>query len=237
MRRTFLMLIVLMTAWTVVPVTKALAQGRGGGPGGGAGGGADQDDSDKKRKSKDEWELRQAPLPGKRNAGPCPYVKVLYDAARYEEFKDGQQASSAVTYTGEIEGISADCSYRAAEPIKVKVDLRFALGRGPQATDSHKTYTYWVAVTHRNREVLAKEYYTLPVSFPSGQDRIGLSDRIDNITIPRANTTVSGENFEILVGFDVTPEMADFNRLGKRFRLNAGAPAVAEAKSGGPGGR
>ena len=33
---------------------------------------------------------------------------------------------------------------------------------------------------------------------------------------------MSGSNFEILVGFDVTPEMADFNRLGKRFRVNAG---------------
>jgi hypothetical protein len=48
---------------------------------------------------------------------------------------------------------------------------------------------------------------------------------------------VSGENFEILVGFDVTPEMADFNRQGKRFRINVGAPAVAESKLGGPGGR
>jgi hypothetical protein len=26
----------------------------------------------------------------------------------------------------------------------------------------------------------------------------------------------------VLVGFDVTPEMAEFNRLGKRFRLNVG---------------
>ena len=31
-------------------------------------------------------------------------------------------------------------------------------------------------------------------------------------------------NFEVLVGFDVTPEMADFNRQGKRFFANAGVP-------------
>ena len=41
-----------------------------------------------------------------------------------------------------------------------------------------------------------------------------------------ATQTTSGANFEILVGFDVTPEMAAFNRDGKRFRLNAGT-AVA----------
>ena len=39
--------------------------------------------------------------------------------------------------------------------------------------------------------------------------------------------TTSGANFEILVGFDVTPQMAAFNRLGKRFRPNAGATTLA----------
>jgi hypothetical protein len=233
MRRTLLMLFVLLTAWTVVPVASAIAQSRGGG-----GGGGDDEDSDaKKKKSKEEWELRQAPLPGKKNAGPCPFVKVLYDAARYAQFKDNHEASNAVQYTGEIQGLSADCTYKGVEPISVKLDVRFAFGRGPEAPSAHKSYSYWVAVTHRNREVLAKEYFSVPVNFPSGQDRVGMVDHIKTITIPRRDNSVSGENFEILVGFDVTPEMADFNREGKRFRVNAGAPAVAEAKSGGPGGR
>ena len=32
---------------------------------------------------------------------------------------------------------------------------------------------------------------------------------------------------QVLVGFDVTPEMAAFNREGKRFRLNAGSDTAA----------
>ena len=32
----------------------------------------------------------------------------------------------------------------------------------------------------------------------------------------------SGSNFEVLIGFEVTPQMAAFNREGKRFRLNVG---------------
>jgi hypothetical protein len=223
MRRTLLMLIVLTTAWTVVPVASALAQAGGGGD-------DEQKEADAKKK-KEEWELKQAPLPGKKNAGPCPYVKVLYDAARYEEFKDNQEASSAVGYTGEIENITSDCDYKGVEPIHVKLDVQFSFGRGPQAKASHKDFTYWVAVTHRNREVLAKQEFTLPVTFPAGQDRVAMVDKIKDITIPRANNTVSGENFEVLIGFDVTPEMADFNRQGKRFRINAGAPVVAEASS------
>jgi hypothetical protein len=220
MRRALLILPFLVAAWTVVPVVHALAQSND-----------DQSDADKKKK-KDEWELRQAPLPQQKNAGPCPYVKVLYDAGRYEEFKDGQESSSAVAYTGEIQGLTAFCSYKTSEPIHNKISIRFALGRGPQGLEAHKTYRYWIAVTHRNKSVLAKEYFTLPVVFPAGQDRVGIDDTINDIVIPRADAKVSGENFEILVGFDVTPEMADFNRDGKRFRINAGGQ-VAEAQSSG----
>jgi hypothetical protein len=40
---------------------------------------------------------------------------------------------------------------------------------------------------------------------------------------------VSGANFEVLVGFEVTPAMADFNRQGKRFHPNLGESTVQAA--------
>jgi hypothetical protein len=194
-----------------------------------------QADAERKKAEKaKQWTLPQASLPSVRNVGPCPFVKVLYDAGRYQEFK-GAEAAANVGFTGEIQGIQAECQYQAAEPIRVKVAVNFAMGRGPQAGGSAKDYTYWVAVTERNASVLAKEYFTVRADFPEGQDRIALVDQIDEITIPRARETVSGSNFEILVGFDVTPEMAEFNRLGKRFRVNAVAPvqqAAATAAAG-----
>ena len=175
---------------------------------------------------KSTWEGRRAPLPAMRNAGPCPFVKTLYDAARYVELKDGQEASAAVGYTGEIQGVTAACAYKSDEPITVSMNLLFELGRGPTAEGTSKTYRYWVAVTDRNREVLAKKTFELPVSFPGGQDRVYKSETVKGIVIPRATATVSGANFEVLVGFEVTPAMAAFNRDGKRFRPNA-APTVA----------
>src|SRR5512143_1780544 len=75
--------------------------------GGGGGRGEDQSDQDdaKKRKRDEEWGSNAPALPQLRNAGPCPYVKVLYDAGRYVEFRDGKEASSTVGYTGEIQGV------------------------------------------------------------------------------------------------------------------------------------
>ncbi|MGI9170208.1 MAG: Tat pathway signal sequence domain protein, partial [Caulobacteraceae bacterium] len=167
-----------------------------------------------------------APLPQLRNAGPCPFVKVLYDASRYVEFKNDAEASAAVGFTGEIQKVASACAYKDAEPIRLRMQILFELGRGPQAAGARKTYQYWVAVTDRNRAVLSKQFFDLPVTFPAGADRVTVTEPLDGLAIPRADSKVSGANFEVLVGFEVTPAMADFNRQGKRFRPNAGQTPV-----------
>lgn len=191
--------------------------------GGGPSADQQQEDDARAKKRKEEFGAGAGlALPTLKNAGPCPFVKVLYDAARYVEFKDNREASADVIYSGEIENIISNCAYKGAEPIKVEMRVRFDLGRGPQARDAHKTYRYWVAVTDRNHGVLDKQWFDLPVTFPAGRDRVSVADDFKGITIPRANSKVSGSNFEILTGFEVTPAMADFNRQGKRFKANAG---------------
>ena len=203
-----------------------------GGGGGGGGGGQDQEKDDAKRKKREEeFGNLNTPLPQLRNAGPCPYVKVLYDAARYIDFKDNVEGSAAVRYSGEIQNISSVCAYKSDMPITVKARVLFEFGRGPQAPSRSNTYRYWVAVTDRNHAVIGKSTFAIPVTFPAGQDRVALTQDIDRIIIPRKDSNVSGANFEILIGFDVTPRMAAFNRDGKRFRPNAGqTPAAASAQ-------
>jgi len=200
----------------------ALAQHGGGG--GGRGGGGDQSDDDEAKKKKRDQEFGNLtnPLPELKNAGPCPYVKVLYDAARYVDFKDNVESSSAVTYSGEIQTLSSMCEYKTAEPITVKARVLFELGRGPRAEGRRKTYRYWVAVTDRNHAVLDKQTFDLPIEFPGGSDRVYATETLNDIVIPRKDAQVSGANFEVLIGFEVTPAMAAFNHEGKRFHANAG---------------
>ena len=227
--------LILLTACAAIAAAPlaAYAQYGGGGAGRQAQDQKKQAEDDAKKKKRDkEWGDSAAPLPAMRNSGPCPFVKTLYDASRYVEFKDDREASANVGFTGEIQGISAGCEYKDNEPIKVAMDILFELGKGPQAGANSKTYHYWVAVTDRNREVIARQNFDLPVSFPAGKDRVYMTDSLNNILIPRGSMTTSGANFEILIGFDVTPKMAEFNRVGKRFRVNAGAAtAVASART------
>ena len=167
---------------------------------------------------------RIAPLRRSAAAGPCPYVKILYDAARYVELVGDRITMANVGFTGEIEGLVSDCAYQSDDPITVHTRVQFNLGRGPQAQGEGRTYRYWIAVTERNRAVLAKEYFDLPVDFDGETTATVTQDQ--TIVIPRAAATTSGDHFEVLVGFEVTPAMAEFNRNGNRFRATAGTGAA-----------
>jgi hypothetical protein len=191
----------------------AHAQQRGGGQE------SDEDKAADRAKKDDEWNDRSLSLKKLHAEGPCPYVKVLYDAARYHEFKDDKETSSAAKWTGEINGVNSDCAYKGGDPIQVGMDIGFSLGRGPEADGQTKVYHYWVAVTERDKAVLAKQDFELPITFAPGEQRRDVNTRIDGIIIPRKDATISGSNFEVLIGFDVTPEMAEFNREGKHFRF------------------
>lgn len=156
------------------------------------------------------------------NAGPCPLLGVLYDASRIVEFKGGEERYANVAWTGEMRGVRGLCRYTGTNPIELSLEIEMAFGRGPAADDNRRTYRYWVAVTRSNTAPIQKQYFDLEVSFPKEADRLAGAESVAKIVIPRANETISGTNFEVLVGFDLTPEQLAFNRAGKRFRVDVG---------------
>ena len=161
------------------------------------------------------------------NAGPCPLLGVLYDSSRLVEFTAPEERFANVAYTAEMRGVRGLCRYTGSNPIEMGLQINMAFGKGPAAQGNSRTYRYWVAVTRSNLAPVEKQYFNVKVDFPRGADRMAGSEVIQKIVIPRANDTISGANFEILVGFELTPEQLAFNRSGKRFRVDVGqAPAT-----------
>lgn len=158
----------------------------------------------------------------KTNSGPCPRAFAIYDAARIVDFGDNPERFANIRFTGEIQAVRSLCRYYDTVPIEGDLEIEFALGRGPAAQQSSATYEYFVAVTRKNIDVINKKVFPLVVNFPAGADRVNVTERIDRIVIPRGTETTSGENFEIIVGFVVTPKQREFNAEGKRFRVSAG---------------
>src|SRR5690606_18410021 len=103
--------------------------------------------------------------------------------------------------------------------------------RGPAATADRQTYRYWVAVVRRGVAPIEKAYFDVDVRWDRGEAVVTRTEEINNIVIPRATAQTSGANFEILVGFELTPDQLAFNlpaaavrfhRAGRRFRIDSG---------------
>lgn len=159
------------------------------------------------------------------NVGPCPVAGALYDASRVVEIK-GPERHENVGFTGAIEGVRGYCRYIDVNPITMEIEIDFAFGRGPKADGMSHTYPVFVTVTRRDRSVLAKERFDIPVTWPADKDIMRVTESVPGIVIPRANETVSGSNFEVIVGFDLTSEQLAYNRSGTRFTINVAQPAA-----------
>jgi hypothetical protein len=158
------------------------------------------------------------------NVGPCPVVGALYEAQRVVEVQ-GEERHENVGFTGAIESVRGFCRYVGRNPITMEVDITFAFGKGPKAVGDSKTYTYFTSVTRRDSSVLAKLNNNVRINFPKGVNEVRRRVTVNGIVIPRATPTISGTNFEVIVGFDLTPEQLEFNRSGKRFMMNVGEAA------------
>ena len=143
---------------------------------------------------------------------------MLSEAARFIEF-DGDASIDNVAYSGEITNVVTRCRYFDEEPIDAEVDLSMAFGRGPKGEGGEKFFKYFVAVTRKDAEVIAKSEFVVPVDFNNDRIVVALQEDVDRIRIPRANAEISGLNFEIVVGFSVTPEQALYNRSGKSLKF------------------
>ncbi len=157
------------------------------------------------------------------NVGPCPAVRVLYDAQRFVEL-DGPERFENVGFTGEISRVSSSCRYIGDDPISISLQMDMAFGKGPKAVGASKDVTYFVSVTRKDLVPISRERYTQRFVIPAGTDRVSLQSAVTNVVIPRANKDVAGNNFEVFVGFELTDAQLEFNRDGKRFRIDSGVP-------------
>lgn len=153
------------------------------------------------------------------NEGPCPAAGSLYEAQRVVMLNGEGEKYTDIKYTGEINGVKLYCRYVDGNPIQAQVDIDFAFGKGAAATSDIANYQFFVAVTRTNRAVIEKQVFPLEVKFPKGSDTTTRRETVGRIVIPRADSTISGANFEVLVGFELTPEQRAFNENGRRYLL------------------
>ena len=162
--------------------------------------------------------LEEARANSEGNPAPCPNAFALDEAARMIVF-DGEPSLDTVAWSAEVTDVRTSCRYTTDRPIQAQVEVDFAVGRGPAADGETLDVTYFVAVTRRDKDLIAKEEFTVPVTIREGRATTDLTERIREITIPRLNENTSGTNFEIAVGFALSREQLLYNRSGRSLKF------------------
>jgi hypothetical protein len=146
---------------------------------------------------------------------PCPPVYIMSDAAKITKYRPGSGRDlTDVEMEGEVVAFKGDCVYDAKGG-EVSLQLGFELRRGPAATSRTLDVSYFVAVPKFYPAPEAKGVFTFPVTFPDTVDRIRVTDDEVSMRLP-VRTKELIDNYEIYIGFQLTPEEIENNRRTKR---------------------
>ncbi len=140
----------------------------------------------------------------------CPRATILGDGASITQFRDGAGRDlTDITAQGDIVDVAVECDYDRTG-VDVAMQVAIAATRGPADRARVADFDYFVAVADAQRNILAKEVFRVRFQFPQTQSRVGQVEEI----APRIplKDRAQGVQYQILVGFQLTPEELEWNR-------------------------
>jgi len=157
------------------------------------------------------------------DTGPiCPSTAVLSDAVTVTKLKPGTQAAlpnpANIAFTAEMSQAKLDCNYDRSQN-KLSVDLSFAVkaARGPAATGADPQVDFFVAVVDADNNIVSKIVY-------HGQADLGgraaniYTQNVRNFAVP-LGMDKRPYDYEILTGFQLTPDELAYNRIPKMLSV------------------
>ena len=145
-------------------------------------------------------------------ASRCPSVAIVRDAAEVTRFREGSGRDlTDVTGRAVLADYTGGCTPRE-DRVTVDLNLVLAAEQGPASQAGTADYRYFVAIADAAGDILAKQEFDTTVAFPAGQRRAGTVEELTQ-TIPLEDGATPAD-YQILVGFQLTPEQLDYNRAG-----------------------
>jgi hypothetical protein len=140
----------------------------------------------------------------------CPRASIISDGATVTKFREGTGRDlTDVVAQGEIVDVAVECDYDR-RGVDVALQVAIAATRGPADRSRVAEFDYFVAIADPQRNILAKEVFSVRFQFPQNQARTGTVEDIEP-HIPLKNRA-DGVEYQIIVGFQLTPEEIEWNR-------------------------
>ena len=149
----------------------------------------------------------------------CPEVSILANAERITIFKEGQGRDIIDIKTeARVDDFVAKCIYRVDDDtmvgqVLVELNFGYTASRGPANQEGTFSLPYFVSILDNNKRVLNKAVFQLDNAFSGNRYRISGYDEPVAMAIPVA-PPVTGSDFFIYIGFQLTPEQIIYNQRG-----------------------
>lgn len=138
----------------------------------------------------------------------CPPLSIVPDAARLVRYADGEDLTD-VRFEANLDQVTPVCQQTKSDLL---VDLTVVLTarRGPAMPQGDAAFSYFVAVTSADRELLARQEF--PVQIPLGPE--GRRVRLTELVQPRLPLTEkqSPYSYRLFIGFVLTRQELEQNR-------------------------
>jgi len=153
-------------------------------------------------------------------APECPHIIIVKDTAELTAFRPGPGRDlTDVVLDARIDRFDGECEtdLESDRSGRVNVDLQliFEATRGPANETREGKFSYYVAIGDRGGAILAKKVFDTSFEFAGNRNRIGGAEELTQ-EIPLKPGDL-GDDFDIFVGFQLSPEQLAYNRA-KRAR-------------------
>lgn len=142
----------------------------------------------------------------------CPRTSIVAGAADLQRFRpetSGQDLTDLVL-NGRITAIAGQCQRSAEDVLEVAVAVRLDLTRGPASTSRVEQVPFFVAVAQGD-SILDKRLFQVQAKFPANTDRLRIDSDEIHLSLPITRQK-SGAAYDLLVGFQLTPDELATNR-------------------------
>lgn len=147
----------------------------------------------------------------------CPVPAILSDTATYTAFRPGTTPDLAnELYSVSLINADTDCRYTARTGnVRSSLDLTFRATRAPSADRARYTVPYFV-VAHEGAKIFTKRLFNLTFEFAPGASTTTINQSPDETTIHVENGKLPW-NYQLISGFQLTPEQIAYNKQKARY--------------------
>lgn len=145
----------------------------------------------------------------------CPVALTLRETSTVTQFRDGPGRDLVdVAWLGGIRDVRSGCRY-LEQQLTVDVAIEMVATRGPAGRGvASANLPFFVAVTRSSdNAVIAKKVFDSQIDVPDGRRRAGVLEEVRQVI--QLAPGEEGGAYEIVVGFQLTPEQLTFNRQSR----------------------